>query len=119
MRLPASVVATIRDVANHEDVELCFSDEKLNKVGVAPVEGLMQLTDFRPFSKFFHASSRKSATLFISGNGTFGEAAQKNTINMSKYSSSENHYKLVFHGTVSIMFRSAVFALHEEKKFLE
>lgn len=80
MRLPSLVIATMQNIANIEELEMCNVDDLLYKFGVTTVPEVMRLEDCRLFTMFFHASSLKSTTSFINGHPQYGDLAQINTI---------------------------------------
>lgn len=52
MRLSNAVVDTIRDIANKEEPEMHFCDERLNKVGARSIEFIISSWYCRPNEKF-------------------------------------------------------------------
>lgn len=53
MRLSRNVIDVTREVANKDNPEYCFQEERINKFNAVSAEKMMRLTDCRPFSSFY------------------------------------------------------------------
>lgn len=80
IRSPMAVMKIIREFAALENQQMFPESERLNKYDGKPSKGLATVGDCRPYVKFIHSSSRKSATDFLTGASEYHETAQGNII---------------------------------------